>query len=163
MIQISDTKKHAYCQKALEMEKVARSVYLTMGEMLYNIREEHLYEPYWSSWNEYCMEFKDFAQGSISKMIAVYELFVLEYGFSVDELSKAGGWTKLYAMTPHITSKAEAKHWLGISSTLTRQDLTKELIEASSGIKMVGCAHGKTYVVEICKDCGERWEIHPKK
>lgn len=159
MTSLSEAKKHNYCQKAIEMEGIARGVYLTLGEMLYNIREEQMYEPHWSSWNEYCMEFKDFSQGSISKMISVYEVFILKYSFSPLELTKAGGWTKLYAMTPFIKSKADAKHWLGISSTLNRSDLTKELVEASTGVSMKECEHEDTFVFRVCKTCGEKWKV----
>lgn len=153
---LTESGKHSYCEKAIAMEGIARSVYLTLGEMLFNIRQDKLYEPHWSTWNEYCMEFKDFSQGSISKMIAVYETFVLKYGYDVDELAKAGGWTKLYAMTPHIQSREDADKWLGIAATLTRADLTKSLIEAKTGVDMSTCKHTNTYTLVVCQDCGEK-------
>ena len=59
MNEISDEKKHAYCKKAIAHETDARLLYLGMGEMLYNIRENRLYEPFWDSWHTYTMEFKD--------------------------------------------------------------------------------------------------------
>src|SRR6185436_15469067 len=90
--------KHKYCEKALMLEEAGRAMYLTLGEMLYNIRNDRLYEPYWGSWQEYCMEFKDLSGASISKLITVYEVFVLKFGFKVEELAKAGGWTKLYQL-----------------------------------------------------------------
>lgn len=162
MTNLRETRNHLYCQKALDMESIARGVYLSLGEMLYKIREERLYEPFWSSWAEYCMEFKDFSQGSISKMIAVYEVFVLKYGYSVDELSKAGGWTKLYALTPHIKSKKDADKWLKIAGEQTRTDLGRSLVEAKTGISMSDCKHKNSHVIRICDDCGVKVIEHEK-
>lgn len=163
MTQTSENKKHEYCKKAIKLEQDARFMYLGLGEMLYNIREERLYEPFWASWQEFCMEFKDLSQSSISKLVVIYETFILKYGYTPETLSKAGGWTKLYALTHCIKSKAEAKHWLSIAETYSRGDLEKLLVEARTGVSMSKCKHKNTYTIEICKDCGERWEVYPKK
>lgn len=156
----TEMQQYDYCNQAIQMEGVARGVFLTLGEMLYKIRESRMYEPHWSSWNEYCMEFKDMSQGSISKVIAVYETFVLKFGYTTDELSQAGGWTKLYALTPHIKTKEDAEKWLGVASTLNRSDLAKTLLEAKTGISMSDCPHIVTHTIRICDKCGERWETH---
>lgn len=163
MTQISEKKKHEYCNKAIKLEQDARFLYLALGEMLYNIRKDTLYEPFWTSWAEFCMEFKDLSQSSISKLIAIYEMFILKYGYKPETLSKAGGWTKLYALTHCIKSKAEAKHWLTLAETYSKSDLDKFLVEAKTGLKMSSCKHPDTYMIEICKDCKEKWEVFPKK
>lgn len=147
-----------YCQDTLEMEQGARMVYLMLGERLYNIRKSKLYEPFWASWHEYCMEFKDLSVGSISKIIAVYEKFILDLGYSPSELAKAGGWTKLYEISKRVGTKEEAEEWLSLAETSSRQDLGKHLLEDETGVAMAECQHEKTYIVEICEDCGERWK-----
>lgn len=153
---LAETEKHKYCEKALSLEGIGRGLYLTLGEMLHKIREERLYEPAWESWQEYCMEFKDLSPGSISKMITVYETFVLNFGYSVDSLAKVGGWTKLYQISPYIHSKADAEQWLAKAEIQSRQDLQKELVEAKTGVLMSECKHENTYLIRICEDCGER-------
>ena len=158
----SEIKKHDYCQKTIELENHARMLYLNMGERLYNIRNERLYEPAWSSWQEYCMEFKDLSAGSISKMITVYEIFILKYGFSPEKLSEVGGWTKLYTLIPLISSKTEAKEWLGKSVLLTRKDLTLEVKEARTGISISKCEHENAILLKICPDCGNKERIYEK-
>jgi len=152
----TDEKKKEYCDLTLTMEEGARAVYLMLAERLYNIRQERLYEPYWSSWQEFNMEFKDLAPSSISKLITVYETFVLKFGYKPSELSKAGGWTKLYQMTKQVKSKADADKWLALGETHSRQDLDKYLVEAKTGVDMSGCPHAETYTVVICTHCGER-------
>ena len=152
--------KHDYCSKTLEMEEGARLIYLILGERLYHIREQRLYEPQWSSWIEYCLEFKDLSTSGISKMITVYEKLVLELGFKPSELVKAGGWTKLYAIAQIIKDKKEADHWLHLASTLSRTHLMAEITEKTKGVEMAKCQHKNTYKVEICEDCGHKERIY---
>lgn len=154
----SDEKKKDYCDITLTMEEAARGVYLMLAERLYNIRQERLYEPFWSSWQEFTMEFKDISTASISKLIKVYEKFVLEFGFKPLELAKAGGWTKLYQMSGQIHTRADADKWLSLAETSSRQDLDKFLTEAKTGVDMSTCKHTTTYLIRVCEDCGEKTE-----
>lgn len=156
---ISDEKKYIFCKKVLEMESDARMLYIKMGEMLYNIRNERLYEPAWSSWDEYCMEFKDFSKGSISKVISVYEVFVLKFGINPEKLAEVG-WTKLYSLIPMITSKTGALEWIKKANLLTRSDIDKELVEAKTGVEMRKCKHPDAFLIRICPDCGNKERVY---
>lgn len=156
MSNFPEAKKHEYCKTALSMEADARLLYLKLGERLYNIRQERLYEPAWSDWHEFCMEFRDLSIASISKMIAVYETFILKHGYKPQELAKAGGWSKLYELTVHIKSKKDAEHWLGLAESQPRGALREFLLEAKTGVDIRDCKHKKTYTIEVCEDCGRR-------
>lgn len=155
-----ESEKHVYCENALKLEREARFSYLALGEMLYNIRQELLYEPFWSSWNEYCMEFKDLSQSSIAKLISIYETFVLKYGYKPEELAKAGGWTKLYSVIMYIKNKEDAKKWIHLASTLSRSDLGKYLVEAKTGVKMYECEHSDTFLIRVCEKCGNKERVY---
>lgn len=155
-----DSSAYKYCEKAIELEREARFSYLHLGEMLYNIREERLYEPFWSSWNEYCMEFKDLSQPSIAKLTSIYATFVLKYGYKPEELAKVGGWTKLYSIIMYIKNKGDAKTWMHLASTLSRSDLGKYLTEAKTGIKMDECKHKNTFLIRVCEDCGNKERVY---
>lgn len=159
IIKGSEDENKKYCDSTLELEKGARMVYLMLGERMYTIREQRLYEPFWDTWTEYCMEFKDLSTSAISKIISVYEVFILEYKFTPEELANSGGWTKLYDILKHVHSKKDALKWLEMAETHSRQDLGKFLIEEETGVSMHECKHTKTYVVRICEDCGERTEV----
>lgn len=153
---MSQEESKKFCDDTLEVEAGARAVYLMLAGRLHRIRKDRLYEPHWSSWHEFTMEFKDLSSASISKMIRVYEVFVLEYGFSEKELIKAGGWTKLYQMLKHINSKSDAKKWLDSAEVLSRQDLEKEMKEVETGVSMHECKHANTVTIIVCEDCGEK-------
>jgi hypothetical protein len=156
---ISDEKKYIFCKKVLEMESDARLLYIKMGEMLYNIRKERLYEPAWSSWDEYCMEFKDFSQSSISKVISVYETFVLKFDIPAEKLA-AVGWTKLYALIPMITSKTGALEWIRKANSLTKADIEKEMVEAKTGVLMSKCKHPDAFLLRVCPTCGNKERVY---
>jgi len=152
----SEDEKKKYCDTTLELEEGARTVYLMLAERLHDIRENRLYEPFWSSWQEYTMEFKDLSPASISKMISVYDVFIKQYGFTPAELAKAGGWTKLYQMMKKINSKQDALDWIEKAETHSRQDLERLLIESKTGISMHECKHPNTVTIIVCQDCGEK-------
>jgi len=160
---LSEQQNKKYCDQTLELEEGVRTVYMLLAERLYNIKNDRLYEPAWSSWYEFTMEFKDLSPASISKLISVYELFVLQYGFKQKELAKAGGWTKLYNIMKRIHSKADAENWLEKAETLSRQDLEKELVIAKTGIEMSECGHTDTYLVRVCRGCGLKVEEYEDK
>jgi hypothetical protein len=158
-----DVVRNEFCKETIALEAKARLLYLEMGARLHKIREEKLYEPYWDSWVEYCMEFKDMSPSAISKMISVYETFVLRWGFSYDRLSKVGGWTKLYALTNIVSTKKEAEHWLSKSQDLTLIDLSREVREVKTGVSMHKCKHPNKYTITVCPDCKDRWGEDGKK
>lgn len=150
-----EEQKLKYCNEALEIEKKLRKGFLILAQYLYKIREGKFYEPQWSSWEEYCWEFKEISPATISKMISVYESFVVKYKFRPRKLESIG-WNGLYIMLPLITSKKKAQHWLGLANTLSRSDLFKEIKEKKTGIQMVDCPHKDCYIIKICRTCGDR-------
>ena len=152
----SEEEKHKYCDTTLQMEQGVRQLFLLMGERLMRIRDERLYEAGWDTWNDFCLEFKDMSPASISKLISVYEVFVVTYGFTPDQLAKAGGWTKLYQILKFVHSKEEAEKWLALAETTSRQDLGKYLVEADTGVAMHECKHERTFLVRVCEDCGSK-------
>jgi len=159
MNHITEAEKKEYCDGTVKIEEGARLLFLMMGERLHKIKNEKLYEPYWDSWATFTMEFKELSGPSISKLIKVYEKFVLEYGFENDRLQKIG-WTKLYQITRHVESKEDAEKWLDLGEAQSRQDLNKTLIEAETGTEMTECGHKNTYVIRVCEDCGDKERVY---
>lgn len=165
MKEITEKQGHEYCKKAIELETVVRTTYINMAEMLYNIRQEKLFEPFWSSWSEFCMEFKDLSEGTISKIISIYEFFVLKHGFTPKQLAEAGGWSKLYEVlrVAQNGSRKEVKEWIGKCATLTQKDLREEVLEAKTGVSIMKCGHEDTYIIRVCRKCGTRIQEHDEK
>lgn len=146
-----------YCEKAIELKKNIEGSFLDLGELLYNIKEHRMYEPQWSSFEEYCFELK-MSSNVIYKLIQIYKTFIIGYGFTHSEVITAGGFSLLQDILPVIKTKKDAMEWLKKSEVLTRSDLRKEIKEQKTGISMTSCKHPETYTVEICKHCNERWQ-----
>ena len=147
-----------YCNKAIEIKKDIEINFITLAEYLYNIKEHNLFEPQWDSFVEFSMELK-MSSNMINKLVQMYKTLVLGYGITFDEIATAGGWSAVKEVLPAITSKSEAVKWLGKAGTLTRSDIRKELIERKTGVSMSKCKHVNTYLLEICKDCGDKHQV----
>lgn len=154
----SALRRLGYCEKALELKKDIEENFLLLGEYLYNIKEHQMYTPQWSSFDEYIDELK-MSTSNVNRLIQIHKTFVLDYGFSSQEIITAGGSSSLGDILPVITSRKTAEKWMTLSGTLTRKDLRNELIEAKTGVLQTSCGHKNTYTVEICRDCGERKQI----
>ncbi len=144
-----------YCEKALELKQEIEGHFLLLGEYLHQIKENRLYEPQWTSFEEFVFEMK-MSTNTANKLIQVHKTFILSYGFTSNEIKNAGGFSLLVDVLPMVTSRKSAEKWLLSASTLTRSDLRKEITEAKTGIQMKDCEHAETYTVTICKHCGER-------
>lgn len=149
-----------FCDDTIKLEEGTRQIFLLMAERLHTIRENQLYEPYWSSWQEFTMEFKDLSQASISKLIQVYEILVKEYGIDQKTLALAGGWTKLYQITRRASSREEAMQWIEKATELSRSDLEKEMKEVDTGIEMAECNHSDFIVIKVCQCCGQKERLY---
>jgi hypothetical protein len=128
--------------------------------MLYKIKKQQLYLAGWSSWDEYCMEYKGFSKRSMDKIIQLYRVFVLEHKVKVSELQESGGWALLAEALPQIKTSKDAHDWIEKSKVLTLQDMRKEIKEQKTGISMIDCKHENTYTIRVCEDCGERVRIY---
>lgn len=159
---LEDRKNYEYCQKTLAFKDRIEKDFLALGKHLYNIRENRLYEPHWSSFHEFAMELK-MSISSVSKLINIYRIYVLEYHYQPDELAKAGGWTVLAETLPHVTSQEAAGRVLTLAMELSRSDLKKELTEAKTGVQMISCPHEDSYAIRVCRTCGDRHQIYEKE
>lgn len=156
-----EQENYLYCIDTLKIKDGIEHAFMTLAERFYRIRQERFYEPYWSSWMEYCFEFKNLAPSSISKLTNIYAKFIVEYGYKKEELNEKGfGWTVLASLLPVLKSKKHAVEVFDSIEGLSRQDIQKTLTEGKTGISMAKCKHKDTYTVRICRDCGERWQEH---
>ena len=147
-----------YCNEALKIEYNLRKGFLVLAEYLHNIRKNELYRPQWETFYEYCLEFKELSPSKISKLISVYEKFIVEMGFPRGNLNGVG-WTQLYAIIPRCGTKKGALEWLELAKNLTRNDLNKSLIEVKTGIDMSKCQHQDSYIIRVCRTCGNKEQV----
>lgn len=150
-----------YCQDALALKKNIEVDFLSLGEYLYNIKEHNLFDPQWGSFLEFCDELK-MSQNTVNKLIQIHETFILGYGFSVDQISTVGGWGALQEILPMVKSKKDAVRWLKEASLLTSSDLRKNIREEKTGVDMARCRHKDSYIIRICRTCGDRMQLDEK-
>jgi hypothetical protein len=164
-MELTKTKKHNICLAALLAKQDVEQGYLELGKMLYEIKRERYYEAGWESWDEYRQELK-MSEASVSKLLRIYELFVLHYQFTNEILSAAGGWSTVAELLPVIspenTPKKRVQELLGIVTSQTRSDARKTILEVKRGKP---CLHESTHklVLECCDSCPERWNVTEAK
>ncbi len=161
---LSEKKRHEICNHAIELKNDIEFRFMELGGLLHEIRENNYFEAGWTSWEEYSMELK-ISQATISKLIRIYEVFVLKYEFSPAKIAEAGGWSVVAELLPDVietTEKAQVEGWLSEAKALPRTDLRRAITERRKGIDMEDCGHEDTYTIKICRRCGARWKLEDK-
>lgn len=141
-----------YLKETITIAKRIESAFLELAARLKNIRDNRLYEGDYQNFAEFLWEIK-IAEGTASKLIKVYETFVLKFKMKNDKLS-AVGWSSLYQIANNVETKEEAEEWVEKAVLLTRDHLTDSLKEKTKGPNK--CSHSDVYILKICKDCGFR-------
>ena len=157
---LTETGRLKYCDETIAFTKTIEASFLELGRRLKVIRDERLYEVSWEDFASYLMEFRNLSESSASKLINLYEVYVLRYAFPVKRIADVGGWSLLAEALPVIKDKQSAEHWLTQATLLTRTDLRREIKEAKTGKEMRKCDHKKRYVFSYCPTCGLKERIH---
>lgn len=124
-----EEQNHAYCDDTLQLKASLELHFLEIGKRLMEIRDGQLYRPYWDTFEEYLMEMKLTAP-TASKIITVYDKFVLQYKIPQKKLAAAGGWSMLYEIVPVSTSKQAATQWVEKAAEHPQYELRAEIREA---------------------------------
>lgn len=144
-----------FCRETIALKSNLERTYLELGRRLFKIREQRLFEPYYDSFNEYCMELK-LSHSTVNKLVNIYKKFILEFGFSPMRLMRAGGWTVVAETLPVVRTKADADEFLEKAERLSLADMRRELKEKKLGIDQRKCEHKDIYDLRICRTCGSR-------
>lgn len=144
----------SYCEGTLELKRSIEYKFLELGERLKKISNERLYEPQWTSFGEYVGEMK-MSESTASKLINIYQKFIVDYGISRERLLVSGDWSVLAEVLPIVRDKESAEEALHMCKELSRQDIRKYIKEQKTGIDMRDCVHD-FYTLQICRTCGEK-------
>jgi len=162
MVNKSEKENYDFCQQTIELKEDIENQFLVLGQRLLQIREKRLYEAGYETFDLFSMELK-MSGSTISKLINIYALFILKYGFEKKKLTQAGGWTVVAEVLPLIKTKEDAKYWLNKASLYSRQDLRIALTEKKTGVDQVKCKHKDSYTITICRTCALRQKIDEAK
>ncbi len=154
---VSEIESYNYCEQAIKLKQHAEVTFIALAGHLMKIRDEKLWNAGYTSFEEFLDELK-ISPATASKLISIYQKYVIEYGFTDEELSAAGGWSVLAETLPLIGSRSLAEEWLVKSATLSLRDIRKEALEAKKGIITTSttttCEHHNKMLIEKCIDCG---------
>ena len=148
-----------FCNETLSFKNDIEVSFLELGARLQEIRDKALYADQWEDFASYLMEFKNLSEASASKLINIYQRFVIEYGVPRKLIGEAG-WTSLAETLPIVKNKKDAMDWVERAILLTRTDLRREIKEAKTGKLMAQCDHKKYYLLKVCEDCGVKHKVH---
>ena len=152
-----------FCRQTISLKENIERTFIELGRRLHKIREERLYEPFYDSFNLYCYELK-LSQSTISKLVNIYKVFILEYGFAPSRLMKAGGWAVVAETLPVVHSKKDAEEFLENAETMTLSDMRRTVKEKKLGVDQRTCDHkDDSYDLRICRKCGDRQTLRDSR
>lgn len=141
-----------YCKDTMKLKTSIEVSFLELGKRLRVIRDERKFEPEWEAFDDYLMEMR-ITKGTASKLINIYERFVLEYKIPVPRLA-AVGWSPLSEILPVVRTKKDAEHWIHVASENPLRELRDEIREKKTGVEQSKCEHkGGWITIRICKVC----------
>lgn len=149
--------KHEFLQMLIKLSQQLEFNYLEFGKQLKTCRDDEVYDPEYDTFPAFLQEIK-LTQSKASKLINIYEKFVVEYGIPIEKLAQAGGWSVVAEILPVVTNKAKAKEWVEKAIKMRRKDLRKEVKEENTGVSMADCTHTDTYLIEVCRICSDSWK-----
>lgn len=153
-------KHHTYLQKTIEMKFAIEGGYLVLAERLAKIRDEEMYLPEYENFVGFLDEM-NISEATASKMINIYQRFVVEYEIPKDTIIAAGGWSTIAELLPHAKDKETALTLIDKVSGLMPGDKRRAMRELKTGIAMDTCKHIWDEIhLRQCKKCGERQKIY---
>ncbi len=150
-----------FCSHTIAFKHFIETQWLEFAGQLKEIRDRELYKGRWDSFEDFIADpTMALDKGTASKMITIFERFILEYKISNFKIAQVGGWSKVAEILPVVKDKKSAEQWLSNATSLSKSDLRKEVKEEKTGIQMSKCKHEDYYIVKICRRCGDKIEEH---
>lgn len=149
-----------YLKETIALQSQIEGAFLELGARLYRIRDEKLYEGEYESFDDFVITAK-LSKATASKLITVYEKFVLEHNLPRKALASVG-WSSLYTIAPYAGTKAKAIELVEKATLLTRADLEDSLRSEEDTHKHHNCKHTDTRLVRVCNECGQARQVVEK-
>lgn len=130
--------------------------FLTIGKNLYEIYTKEIWKGEYDSYEEY-LDYVGLSMANASKIRQVFEHYILKLGYTDTEKLAKIPYTSLYSSIAIATSKT----WVNEKVELAEKKLLrgKDLEDEKRSVKHPRCSCKNTYKLEICKDCGNKWQI----
>ena len=146
-----------YLRETIKLREDIEVAFISLGERLLKIRTEELWKAGHESFEDFLIEAK-ISSGTASRLITVYQHFVLRFSLSPVKLAKIG-WGDLYSISQIANTKDKVEEWIEKGQDLTSSDLRKEITEYRTGKNMKDCDHDY-YQIKVCKKCGDKFKVY---
>lgn len=147
-----EKQNNEYCKETMQLKVGIEITFIELGKRLRVIRDERKFEAGWETFDDYLIEMR-MTKGTASKLINIYERFVLEYRMPV-KLLGAVGWSPLSEILPVVKTKRDAVHWVRVATENPLRELRDEIREKRTGVDQTKCKHKDGWlVIRICKCC----------
>ena len=151
-----------YLEETVSLKQNLEKNFLQLGQRLLKIRNDQLFLATHSSFVEFLWDLK-ITESTASKMINIYDHFVLELGVTEQKVLDAGGWTTAYKLKDLATTKSEAEEVLSLAATWSPKDLDAYIKEKKTGIEQGKCSHAETIDFRYCKVCFNKERIYDEQ
>lgn len=146
-----------YIEETKKLRNALEQGFFSLGERLYKIRTEKLYEGQYESFSEFVIEGMKMTESTASRLITVYQTFVLEYKMDESKIAEVG-WNLLYNIGRIVSTKSEALEFINKAKVMTNKDIDSELREFKYG---KDCPHQWSELhLRICSKCGQKEKIY---
>lgn len=147
-----------FCTRTIAFKHFIETQWIELAGQLKEIRDKGLYQGRWDSFEDFLTDpTMGMDKGTASKMITIFEKFILDYHIHESKIAQVGGWSKVAEILPAVKDKKSAEDWLEKAASLSKADLRKEINEEKNP-ESIGCKHKNSYKVVMCccRDCGNK-------
>lgn len=141
-----------YLDETVALREKLEGGFIILAERLKAIRDERKFEGVHESFPDFLREIR-ISEATASKLIGVFEKFVVMGGISPEEVAKVG-WTNISLFLPLIQTQSDARRIWDETHLLDRTDAQRTYQEMKTGKAMKDCKHRDTYKLTVCRDCG---------
>lgn len=147
-----------FCAHTIAFKHFIETQWLDLAGQLKQIRDKELYLGRWDNFEDFLLDpTMGMDKGTASKMITIFEKFILEYKIKESKIAQVGGWSKVAEILPVVKDKKSAEEWLENAASLSKTDLRQQIKEERNP-ESISCKHKNTYKVVMCccRDCNNK-------
>jgi hypothetical protein len=142
-------------ERALSLRTKIEGHFLELGAELYKIQKNESYKGMYSSWREFAEMGMRMSPGNLSKIIQVFERFVLELKVSPVKLQEAG-YSNLYTAIPLLKAD-NVEEIVEKAATLGRRGIELLVVDSKHGEH--DCVPDLEVCLRPCSTCGRMMRV----
>ena len=153
-------KNEIYLKKTKSLKDDLEHGFLLLAERLFKIRTERLFLPTYEAFWCYTEEELKLSESTCSRLINVFQRFILEWGVSPEKVISIGGWNEAYLISKVAKNKKEAEDMLDKYALMPPSEARKDMAELKAGEH---CHNWQEIHIRQCTVCGCREKIYNDK